>query len=105
MTDPESRPNGISLSGWGATLRASGREVVLLLVILALGIITYRGFERLGNDRTGRMAEHRAIITAQNELACILAIPQEARPPAIMDPMGICHYVTTVYRLSERPGR
>lgn len=106
--DTRPQPNGISLSGWGATLKASGRDVVLFLLILALGVVVYHGFERLDmrmvqSDMAGlvemraRMSEHQAILMAQNDLACVLAMPQEDRPAALLDPKGICHYVTTVY--------
>lgn len=106
---PRPNGNGLSLSAWGATLRASGRDVVLLVVLLsgfvALGTIMFRGFDGLAMDRRERTAEHLAIVTAQSELACMLAVPaepREGRLEAAMDPRGACHYVTTVYRF---PGK
>jgi len=99
---PRPNGNGFSLSYLGATFKASGRDVMLLLILLvgfsSIGWIMVRGFGGLEQDRRERLLEHRTIITAQNELACILAIPQDDRPPALSDPQGICHYVTTVYR-------
>ena len=106
MTDaPRPNGNGLSLSGWGATLRASGRDVVLLLVLFALGTIMYRGFDGLTDglttDRRDRLGEHQSIVKAQSDLACMLAVPaapSEARLEAAMDPQGPCHYITTVFR-------
>lgn len=105
--------NGISVTGYGASLRASGRDVVLILVLLAgfagLGVIMYRGFDAVALDRQAMVeerrlqaAEHVSIVRAQNELVCALALPQEVRTAALRDPAGICHYAMMVYQFEGR---
>ena len=99
---PPRNGNGLSLSGWWGTVKAHGRDVVLILLLFAgFGLIwtTLRDrFAVLAGDRDHRTAEHLKILAAQNELACVLVMPQEARPEALSDPQGICHYVTMIYR-------
>jgi hypothetical protein len=106
-----SNGNGVTLSGWGATLRASGQQVVQILVLIAgfagLAVVMSRGFDALERaqgavlDRlAASAAEHQAVVATNRDLACTLALPQEARPGAIADPQGVCHYVMVIY-LSE----
>jgi hypothetical protein len=105
-TDPS---NGLSfVAPGGFRISATGPLVVIILLLaLGFGAIAYilrDGFQLLDEDRRRRLAEHQAILTAQNELACVLALPQEARPAALLDGRGICHYATTMFRF-EGPRR
>jgi hypothetical protein len=106
VSEPNGPGNGIHISGWGASLRASGRDVVLIVVILSgfggMGYIMHQGFANvtasaaaLVADAKARADEHRAIVDAQLELACVLTLDQPARGAALMDPKGICHYART----------
>lgn len=103
--------NGLSLSAWGATLKAHGRDVILIVILIAgfgtIALLLRDAGLLFAGETQRRMAEHQSIVTAQNELACVLALPQDDRPPALTDPQGICHYVTTIYRFQptqrERP--
>ena len=103
-SDPTPRPNGngFTLSGWGAKLQVNGRDVTLFVLLIAgfgsLGWVTYSGFERMLNGQADRMAEHHAIVSAQDNTACTISLPQEARLDAIRDPGGACHYARLIYQ-------
>jgi hypothetical protein len=101
--DPSSPVNGLHISGpAGLRLTATGPLVIIILIMIAgfgsLGYLLHRGFDVIADDSRHRMAEHTAILGAQNDLACILAMEQSARPAAILDPKGICHYARMLYR-------
>lgn len=99
MTDPLHPTNGVTLTGWGATLRIWGREVLIVVALLLIA-------GQMTLDRRDRVAEHQAIATASQDLACMLAVPAEPRHlrlEAATDPRGACHYITTVYRFQPLP--
>ena len=94
--------NGLGVSGPGGfSLRARG-PVTILLVVLLVGLGGLAWLMR--TDTLMRIGEHRTILEAQNNLACMLAIPAtptRMRLEAAMDIHGACHYIAQVYRFGE----
>lgn len=87
----------------GITASLRGPFAVLLLVLMG-GFVLLAAILR--EDAQFRMAEHTKILDAQNGLACMLAIPQELRPDAIRNPLGICHYAAAIFPAApERRGK
>jgi hypothetical protein len=104
---PASKGNGLNFrlpGGWG--IEASGRDVVLILVILAgfagSGWITYTGFRALIDANhaalaalTERGKEHLTLSQGSRDLVCLLAIPAEDRPDAVRS-RDVCGYAIAI---------
>jgi hypothetical protein len=90
MSDPG---NGLSVSGPGGFgLRATGRDVVLLLVLIA-------GFVGLGYVIDTRLTplsmaqqEHAQLLGVNRDLVCMLALPTEVREAAARSG-DVCRYL------------
>jgi len=106
QTDRDLSGNGLTLSGWGATLRASGREVVVIVLMIfgfaSNGLILWLGLRDVSAallvSRTLTFQEHVDIRRDGQETACVLMLDPSERLRAIIDPLGICHYVRSVAR-------
>lgn len=101
MSDPPAEHgNGLSLSGWGATLRATGRDVILLVVITAgftaVATLMRDELKLTASENAARHAEHAAIINAQGNLACALLMSLDERQRFNADPSKICDYLSVV---------
>jgi hypothetical protein len=100
MTDgrePVEAPNGLRLRAGGVRVAATGREVVVLIV-LALGFaLVVLSLRDLRADLVARGGEHQQLFQAQQALICILALPLEHRAAAVRYAQGgsgtICDYV------------
>lgn len=98
MTDDgNGKGNGLSVSGpggWG--LRAAGREVVLLLVLLGgfsgLGYIMHTGLTNLARADGRVQIEHGQLLGANRDLVCMLALPMEVREAAARSG-DVCRYL------------
>lgn len=107
MTDPIPRPNGngLTLSGWGATIRAQGRDVIVIVLLGIIAAIAWTGSREvvgvLTTARAQQVHEHQAILDAQNNLACVFLMSPEQRPHFSGDPRKICDYLA-VLKLSGK---
>jgi hypothetical protein len=98
---PDDLNGSLRASGPGGfAVQARGPLVVVLLVLL-VGFITLGAILR--TDGAMRQDEHRALLSAQRDLGCILALPQEVRPDSLRDPEGVCHYVVSMYQWHVAP--
>ena len=102
MASNEPNDSGLSISGWGATLKANGREVVLILFLIVgfmgIGLILRDGFAIQAQGIETRTIEHQRLLAAQDNLACVLLMPQETRNTFAGDPRKICDYLQVLRR-------
>ena len=104
---PPQAENGLTLRAFGATLSAKGRNVILLVVLLAgfVGVIWYldAGFRSvrepltaLAAEQDHRQQEHILISKGSAELACMLALPATPARLEALRSGDICLYARTL---------
>lgn len=92
MSDATRGPNGngLTLAVPGGSLQVTGRDVVMAVLIILVGILVYRGFE-------ANAQQHATLTHTFDRLGCLLSLDMPERLEALQsgDP---CHYALTVRR-------
>lgn len=119
--------NSLNVSALGATLKATGSIVVLVIVLaggfIGLGLVIDRGLSRLQASQEKGLgaiqgsqksildelatieSQHFTQEYAQRDLACVFSVPQETRIRAVTDPLGACHFATGFASDMAKPER
>jgi hypothetical protein len=95
--EPVEVQNGLRLRAGGVRVVATGRDVVLLVVIALGFILVVMSLRDLRADLVARGGEHQQLLQAQHGLTCILALPIEQRAAAVRYAQSgsgtVCDYV------------